>query len=213
MELFNIPAFGEECIENRANEKSRVFVLDNSPEASFDSYKKLLEDSGFINKEEYSGGNHRFAAYQKGSDGVFLNYFTAISQLTIAAEEDCAYFDFTDTPLEASLPVQITQIELEDFGMSYVIRLSDGRFIVIDGGRHFEPDRDRLLNCLIESSGGEKPVIAAWILTHPHADHYGAIADVASAYYDEVVLERTTLATAVTAKTVHLCIEVQPCTR
>lgn len=193
MELFNIPAFGEECIENRANEKSRVFVLDNSPEASFDSYKKLLEDSGFINKEEYSGGNHRFAAYQKGSGGVFLNYFAAIRQLTIAAEEDCAYFDFSDASKNASVTAEITQIKLEDFGMCYAIRLPDSRFIVIDGGRDFEPDRARLWKCLRKGSLGEKPVIAAWILTHPHSDHYLAFIGFMKEYGEQVTLERCIL--------------------
>ena len=43
---------------------------------------------------------------------------------------------------------EITQIALEDFGMSYVIRLSDGRFIVIDGGRDFEPESDKLFKAL-----------------------------------------------------------------
>ena len=51
------------------------------------------------------------------------------------AEDNCAYFDFADTPRTHSVSAQITQIKLEDFGMSYVIRLTDGRFIVIDGGR------------------------------------------------------------------------------
>ena len=56
---------------------------------------------------------------------------------------------------------QITQLEQEDYGMSYVIRLSDGRFIVIDGGNNFEPDIDRLMNCLKAGSNSEKPVIAS----------------------------------------------------
>ena len=83
MELFNIPAFGEECIESRTNASSRGFVLSNINESSYDSYKKLLENDGFINKEEYSQGTHRFAAYKRTSDGVFLNYFAA-KKATIA---------------------------------------------------------------------------------------------------------------------------------
>ena len=190
MKLFNIPAFGEECIENRTNATSRVFVLSDVGEESFDSYCNLLDNAGFIKKEEYTAGAHRFAAYSKDNGGVFLNYFAPLRELTVAAEDNCAYFDFADSPREQSLPAQITQIELEDFGMSYVIRLPDGRFIVIDGGRHFEPDRDRLLNCLIESSGGEKPVIAAWILTHPHSDHYIGFIVFMEAYGDKVEVER-----------------------
>jgi hypothetical protein len=190
MELFNIPAFGENCIENRTNSSARVFVISNVGGEIFDSYRGLLEESGFINKEEYAIGAHRFAAYAKGTDGVFLNYFENVRELTIAVEDNCAYFDFADTPREASLPVQITQIELEDFGMSYVIRLSDGRFIVIDGGRHFAPDRKRLFDCLTEGSAGEKPIIAAWILTHPHSDHYICYIGFMEEYGESVEVER-----------------------
>lgn len=190
MELFNIPAFGENCIENRTNSSARVFVISNVGGEIFDSYRRLLEESGFINKEEYAVGAHRFAAYAQGTDGVFLNYFENIRELTIAVEDNCAYFDFADTPREASLPVQITQIELEDFGMSYVIRLSDGRFIVIDGGRHFAPDRKRLFDCLTEGSAGEKPIIAAWILTHPHSDHYICYIGFMEEYGESVEVER-----------------------
>lgn len=190
MELFNIPAFGEACAENRTNAKSRVFVLSDVGEESFDGYLKLLDNAEFIKKEEYTAGAHRFAAYSKDNDGVFLNYFAPVRELTIAAEDNCAYFDFADTPREHSLPAQITQIELEDFGMSYVIRLPDGRFIVIDGGRDFEPDRERLWNCLSEGSPEEKPVIAAWILTHPHSDHYLCFIGFMEQYGDRVTVER-----------------------
>ena len=61
MELFNIPAFGENCIENRTNSSARVFVISNVGGEVFDSYRRLLEESGFINKEEYAIGAHRFA--------------------------------------------------------------------------------------------------------------------------------------------------------
>ena len=73
MKLFNIPAFGEACTENRTNATSRVFVLSDVGEESFDGYCNLLDNAGFIKKEEYTAGAHRFAAYSKDNDGVFLN--------------------------------------------------------------------------------------------------------------------------------------------
>ena len=190
MKLFNIPAFGEECIENQTNSTSRVFVLSNIGEDSFDKYCELLKNAGFKNREEYAQGTHRFAAYSKGKNGAFLNYFGSLRELTIAVEDNCAYFDFCDTPANHSVSAQITQIKLEDFGMSYAIRLPDGRFIVIDGGRDFEPDRERLFRCLEEGSSNEKPIIAAWILTHPHSDHYLCYIGFMEQYGDRVTVER-----------------------
>ena len=190
MELFKIPAHGENCIENQANASNRIFVMSDVSPETFDAYCALLENAEFTKKQDYTLGSHRFAAYCRGTDGVFLNYFASISELTVAFEENCNYFDFNDTPLCHSVPAQITQIELEDFGMSYAIRLPDGRFIVIDGGRNFEPDRKRLFECLIEGSPEGKPVIAAWILTHPHSDHYLCFIGFMEEYGDRVKIER-----------------------
>ena len=64
----------------------------------------------------------------------------------------------------------LAQIELKA-GMAYVIQLDDGRFILIDGGEHFDADGARLYRYLCEKAQGEKPVIAAWFFTHGHRDH------------------------------------------
>lgn len=88
---------------------------------------------------------------------------------------------------------QITQVHLEDFGMSYIVRLPDGRFIILDGGREFEPDSRRLMQCLADSGSGNKPVIAAWILTHPHANHYRCFIDFVDRYAEAVIVEKVLL--------------------
>jgi hypothetical protein len=68
-------------------------------------------------------------------------------------------------------------------GMGYVIRLEDGRFIVIDGGGVVGSEADMIWNVLSElyrDAYGTEPtslapvVIAAWINTHSHWDHYYA---------------------------------------
>jgi len=57
-------------------------------------------------------------------------------------------------------------------GMSYVIRLRDGSFIVMDGGAYNAEDMQYLYNLLLErSSANQKIVISAWMFTHPHYDH------------------------------------------
>lgn len=56
--------------------------------------------------------------------------------------------------------------------MSYVIETHDGSLVVIDGGN--PGDADYLLEYLQEL-GGENPRVEAWIITHAHNDHYGAL--------------------------------------
>lgn len=61
-------------------------------------------------------------------------------------------------------------------GMCLVVKLDDGRFIVVDGGNWVESDREasevtRLYNWMKSKSDNGKVVIAAWLFTHAHSDH------------------------------------------
>ena len=75
--------------------------------------------------------------------------------------------------------ITIAQIaNLDGSGMCYVIHLSDGTFIIIDGGESDYPapgtydfNRDALMKHLKKLSGDKKPIISAWFITHFHLDH------------------------------------------
>lgn len=93
-------------------------------------------------------------------------------------------------------------------GMSYIITLADGTFILIDGGprqrdQHFtkacvdgewvdaprdeEHDCDKLYRLLCERTPeGQKPVVAAWFITHGHSDHTDLAGDFLRKYKDKV---------------------------
>ncbi|MBP3666220.1 MAG: MBL fold metallo-hydrolase [Clostridia bacterium] len=64
-------------------------------------------------------------------------------------------------------------------GMSYVIQLKDGSFIVYDGG--YQSQVTLLLKYLKDAHKGEgKPLVRAWVLTHSHNDHYPAFTTIAT---------------------------------
>ena len=149
-----------------------------------------LEKDGYIMKEQYADEAHVYRAYLKNGEGVFINFFKSTGEVQTVTQKECNYFEFCGGKCNHVTTPQITQLHLEDFGMSYVIRLTDGRFIVIDGGREFEPDADRLYNKLKEDSEDEMPVIALWIMTHPHNDHYHNFFTFYEKYGKSVVTER-----------------------
>lgn len=191
MKNIHIPAFGEtEFFENRENENSIAVAIPNADLQAFSKYCKLLDECGFERKEERQTDTHLYAAYADGENALFLNCFNATNELYIVKEEHCRYFSYSDRMQSTVTTAEITQSELEDFGMSYVVRISDGRFIIFDGGRNFETDRDRLYRCLKERSVHEKPRIAAWILTHPHPDHFHLFVGFMDRYADDVVIEK-----------------------
>lgn len=171
----SLPAFSEEnTYAERVNPTSSLFAAEDVPASLFRSYLDLLSSHGFKTAETWERGENLYAAMHKDTLGIFLTYFGALREFRLVCEEDCRYFSYTDPTLPALYPPQISQLTLEDFGMSYVIRLSDGRFVILDGGCGFEPDRVRLREHLLANTPSGRPVVAAWILTHPHSDHYMA---------------------------------------
>lgn len=103
-----------------------------------------------------------------------------------------------DAPTE-SAGVTLTQVCPDDtaanFGMCYVFSLGQGHFLIYDGNGDAGNDHDRLWQCLCrDTPPGERPVVDAWILTHPHWDHvsgpvqfakkYGGMTDVRCLLYN-----------------------------
>ena len=58
-------------------------------------------------------------------------------------------------------------------GMGYIIKSENGKIIAIDGGH--DEDGLPLYETIKSLSDEEIPTVEAWIITHPHGDHYGAL--------------------------------------
>lgn len=86
---------------------------------------------------------------------------------------------------------RITQItpnaEVVNFGMCYVIALGEGHFLVYDGLGSAGEDDAKLWRALAaDTPEGQKPVIDAWLLTHPHYDHIAGVYKFAQNYGTQV---------------------------
>lgn len=64
--------------------------------------------------------------------------------------------------------------------LSSVIRSENGSLVVVDGG--WEADGDYLLETIRENGG----TVDAWLITHPHSDHVGALYHILKNRSDEV---------------------------
>ena len=74
-------------------------------------------------------------------------------------------------------------------GMCYVIKLSNGNAIIIDGGYNYDACATNIYNTLekleITKSENDKFVIEAWIFTHRQRDHVGVLENFAKLYGDK----------------------------
>ena len=80
-------------------------------------------------------------------------------------------------------------------GMCFAFQLSDGRFILVDGGEWKDADTNaseviRLYEWLKSKAPDGKITVAAWILTHHHSDHVNVAWKFEQMYGKEVTIQR-----------------------
>ena len=88
----------------------------------------------------------------------------------------------------------VAQLQMRG-GMAYVIRLCDGRFIVIDGGeaatgKRYQMNKKVLYSYLKNNTTDEKICIACWIITHFHSDHVDVAMRFMREQQNELIVER-----------------------
>jgi len=184
------PDFGRFDFGDKLNSDaaSASFVDVALPE--FEDYIKILADKGFLVFENRVFGKNLYYALKKDNDAVYITFYPSVSEMRIVTEKNSAYINYTDISRDIHTSTNITQINLLDYGLSYVIRLNDGRFIVFDGGWDWDNDADQIMSVLKQYSVDQKPIIAAWILTHQHCDHFWAFITFQKKYGREVAVEK-----------------------
>lgn len=115
---------------------------------------------------------------------IFCDYFIDSVFRNISEGEDRWEGDFGNMIQEKLIQICTLQSKFQgDFewqaaGMSYLIHTANNTFLVIDGG--YAEDVPHLLQTMRKLSGEDIPHVALWVLTHPHADHYLALATIAA---------------------------------
>ena len=142
-------------------------------------------------------GESEFCFLHIGGAALNLQYVPGTETTRLVYDKNDAYFTArkdTAAPTAAVKPL-LSQLHLAcigaDCGMSYVLRLCDGRFVLIDGGYNDYEESERLYDLLCaQNEVYEKPVIAAWFFSHPHDDHIGCFTELLEKHSSDIVLQR-----------------------
>ena len=188
-DIMDARELGKILYRSRESVGTYVTALGGVIDESVARYREGLSFEGYVLYSEKRLSQNSFYVYRRGGDALLLSYYPYLSEARVVEEKSSSLFDFRDGGGEDSVSASITQLDLKDFAMNYVIRLRDGRFIVIDIGS-FDEDVDALYEVLRERSGGKDIIIAAWILTHPHIDHYHGVTPFLKKYGGRVTVEK-----------------------
>lgn len=191
----SVPAFdkGYFVSEHSADERSHIVEYSGVGERAYYEYIAALEAAGFKARETYTLDKNLYALYDGDKASVYVAYSNKANTVRLYTEEkgataypekgDDAYAgvpDFWQLPLD-------NKTSVENGGMRYVFRLTDGTFMIIDGGYKTDSDAESLYKFLRENTPcGKQTVISAWFFTHLHYDHYGTLLRFSELYADEI---------------------------
>lgn len=186
-------------VEGFESVKNYYVQADGATEEDYKDYAKKLVDSGFKLYYSTQAQSSRFATYTDGYNIVNISYIEYYSPYV--QNQHVTYVNIAvDSMEKGALPplednsekITDIQVALVNSENAFIIRLEDGRFLVIDGGlkkTNEKNNADLIYKYIVENNVLEgRPVIAAWLITHPHSDHVSAYSDFAQRYNNKVDL-------------------------
>ncbi len=192
--------FGYAYVNDYEQDDRLVTKITDGGEEEFTGYLNMLLENGFKKLAENKIGDNQFIKLINKVTAVTMYYTPNQKAVRIIAEprQKTTMLEEENKYKSKDIKTLFTGFKAEnitDFsGLGFIIRLDDGSFLIIDGGAG---DLDsisstRLMNILKEQSpeGTKKPVIAAWIFTHAHSDHYNLFNSFSVDFHDKVIIEK-----------------------
>lgn len=175
-------------------------VIYQADSSACDAYLKKLDKAGY---GQYAtneiDGNRYFTCL---GNGQTLTVMDNPSLGTVRISVDPEEYRLALQPEQVNAVVQpsVTMLGLEGYevngganqnGLSMLYQLSDGSFIVVDGGHNKDLAADQLYETMVRLAPDPNDItIAAWLITHSHNDHAGAFLSFRRSYALHVKLEK-----------------------
>ena len=198
-EYFAPAVEGKTATGSYNTEKATTTLYTGVTEADFNGYKTTLANANFTEYATNAFGNNKFATYVQGNTTVNVTYTPYNNTMLIAEQVTDLLPTLAEQNKYTNKGLQPLIIQLDHngatgggIGMSYIIRLADGSFIIVDGGHtetYFD-NANRLYSLLREYVPTGEIQIAAWFLTHCHDDHISGFTSFLERYGAQVNIEQ-----------------------
>ncbi len=173
---------------------SHIMYYTDVTEQDYTDYCAKLAGSGCQVVREYSLTDNRYTLFSHTDYSAYVSWLPKVNAIRVyVGKANVKYPSVSEATADGSETPALWQLEVatkaakSNGGMSYVIKLSDGTFLIVDGGYNYNEEGDRLYNLLRENTpDGQKPVVSGWFVSHLHGDHYGGLQQLASRYSDQV---------------------------
>lgn len=172
------------------------YYTDTTPD-EYRAYLSKLEGAGFTRRMENTIGENLYATLTSADGMLHVYYIKYEKSVRIISCPRGSYElpAFEPEKVTKITEPKMTQMSLdyaaENFGMCYIFTLEDGSFLLIDGGGNKGNDCDKLYRLLgtLNERPDKKIVIAGWVLTHEHWDHFSLFYQFCKTYGSKVTIE------------------------
>ena len=167
----------------------------SSDEAGFTAYAKAVEGMGYTKHQELNNDSIHSSTYYKDKASVHVYYLKRTNELRVTTQDNAILpvnsYKYTEICKPAVTQMGLFHDANAYTGMSYLIRLADGTFVVIDGGKNHKTNAKDLYDEMVKQKpeGVDDIVISAWILSHGHGDHWEVLNQFIQNYNDKVTVK------------------------
>ena len=178
-------------------ENAYMMYRENAVLSTFNDYLKLLKDCGYsVHVAAKKAGAVHSATYYNGAEILNITFAETDNMLRVVTDptRESALHPTRAIPYRGRTDVEPLFIQMggiyvtKDCGMSYVVRLCDGTFLIVDGGWDNTSIASDLMATLQQYNVLEGDPVVSWIFTHGHYDHTGAFVKFTDTYHDDIDL-------------------------
>ena len=210
MNTLHVPVFSGATVLDVGQQHTMQYIR-KTDGAAVHAYCQALREWGFSPCFEQEACGNYYATFASNTAYAHLYYVvdTRTARVISAPRERIALPQFTpETGVDLGYSSKITQAILDyyyydendphsrkdgNFGACYIVSLDDGSVLVYDGGgRWGKGDVERiwgLIRTRATRNAEGKVVIAGWIITHEHVDHFWCLHHVLLRHGNEIVLK------------------------
>ena len=183
-------------------------ILEDATEEEYLAYLTTLEGAGYQKYTDNNINGNLFATYYSADYTVNIGYYKPYEECRIIVEpfdEKTLIGLESDNNRPTVTTSQVTMFGCEfkasdgsykGNGLSLLYRLSDGSFVIVDGGHDTNSSywASNLISAIKtqakDYATGKEIRIAAWFVSHAHGDHMGMLHKEASQFAKQFTVER-----------------------
>ena len=159
---------------------AHMLLYTDVSKAVYDEICSVLESRGF---SLYDSNNIENNFHRTYLSDISVHIYYCESEKSLRIIADRTFVKYPTAPSSNSDKATLWQFEVDhsliDCGMCYIVRTASGRFFVIDSAHPYSVNDDiRICEFLKKMSGGRKPVVEGWFISHGHDDHICKLTDI-----------------------------------